>query len=215
LVASVVGLNLGSYAVLGEGYWDTYTYHTDRGVQLESLWAGVILVAHLFGYPAQMDLSFGSANVASEATGFVQVASPLAFVALVAGVWAAQVWRRPAAAQEEGQGAWLATALLMAFVLANKVFSPQYLLWFGPLWVGLIAALGQGRGGAGRLWGPGGLLLGAALLSQVMYPRGYEVLKGFHPAMVAVLNVRNMLVLMLWGMLLWALGRVESPWRPK
>ena len=39
----LVFLNAGFYAIFGPGYWESFTYHMDRGIQLESVYAGVML----------------------------------------------------------------------------------------------------------------------------------------------------------------------------
>ena len=64
------------------------------------------------------------------------------------------------------------------------MFSPQYLIWIGAA-VSALAALQPERRG---LWLS---FLAAVLLSQLIFPRGYPILKAFHPLGVLVLNVRN------------------------
>jgi len=85
--------------------------------------------------------------------------------------------------------------LLTAFVLTNKVFSPQFLLWLGPL---LAAAAGL----RGDLRGAMILLCVIAALTQAIYPSFYLWLRDLHPAAVALLNLRNLLFAALTVLLL-------------
>ena len=60
-------------------------------------------------------------------TGMINVLSFLLFVALSAGTW---VWRRR---RDPAAPTWhLAFPILIAFLLTNKVYSPQYSLWLLP-----------------------------------------------------------------------------------
>jgi hypothetical protein len=61
------------------------------------------------------------------------------------------------------------------------------LIWIGaPLCV--LAAREQGS--RRTFW----LLLFAIVLSQLIFPRGYPVLKALHPLAIALLNLRNLLL---------------------
>jgi hypothetical protein len=95
----------------------------------------------------------------------------------------------------------LTVALLLLFMLTNRVFSPQYVIWIAAPVVVLAAHQPEQR----RLFG---LFIFAVLLSQVIYPRGYPVLKAFHPLAVFVLNVRN---LTLVAFMLWLVRRYSRP----
>ena len=74
------------------------------------------------------------------------------------------------------------------------MFSPQYLLWIAPL---LAVAF--------RWWGVAGVFLLIGVLSQVLFPRFYEQLTFMEPSVVALLNVRNGVLLLLFGWLVWQL----------
>jgi hypothetical protein len=81
----------------------------------------------------------------------------------------------------------LSTVLLLIFMLTNRVFSPQYLIWIAAPCLVLAAHRPNER----RIWV---LFLFAVLLSQLIFPRGYPILKAFHPLAVILLNVRNLLL---------------------
>jgi hypothetical protein len=79
----------------------------------------------------------------------------------------------------------LATLLLV--MLANKVLSPQYIAWLLPF-------------GALLPWRKTVLLLAICLLTTLVYPLLFDDLRRMQPLAVALLNVRNLLLL---GMFIW------------
>jgi 4-amino-4-deoxy-L-arabinose transferase-like glycosyltransferase len=177
--AVLIATNLGMYALAGERYLQTFQYHSLRGVQIESLYAGLLMCLRPFGLGLRVEESFGSTNVASVATVWIKPLS-LALFALVAAFVCARRRYTP-----DGRGALLLTcALLLAFMLTNRVFSPQYLIWVG---AALCAWAAEQRRNLRVFM----LFLLAVGLSQLIFPRGYPVLKALHPLAALVLNVRN------------------------
>jgi hypothetical protein len=76
----------------------------------------------------------------------------------------------------------------LLFMLTNRVFSPQYLIWIGaPLCV--LAARDRANL---RLFC---LCLAAVWLSGLIFPRGYPVLKALHPLATLLLDLRNGLLI--------------------
>ena len=194
-VCVLVLTNVVLYALAGERYLETFRYHGLRGVQLESVYAGLIMLLRPFGVSMRVEESFGSTNLASSATGLVKQLSPVLFVLACGGM---AFLRRFSA---DGRGA-LALSLLfmLAFMLTNRVFSPQYLIWIGaPLCV--LAA--EAPRPAWGFW----LFLGAVFLSQLIFPRGYPILKALHPLGILLLNLRNF-SLIAFG--LWFAGRTST-----
>jgi hypothetical protein len=177
---TLLALNAAMFAWAGDRYLDTYRYHALRGVQLESLYAGLLLLLHPFGLAMHIDESFGSTNLASAATGVIK---PLSLALFVLG--SAWLLARRRFTPDALSATVLTIALLLLFMLTNRVFSPQYVIWIAAPVVVLAAHQPEQR----RLFG---LFIFAVLLSQLLYPRGYPVLKAFHPVAVFVLNVRNL-----------------------
>jgi hypothetical protein len=197
---TLVALNVAFYAVWGEGYLRSFTYHLDRGIQIESTYAGVIAAFGGFGRSLRVIKQFGAYELVTPLTALVKPLSLAGLGAAFAAV-AARFWiRRPGTGRPDRERTLLLLTLLflLGFTLTNKVFSPQYLLWLAPL---LAAAYGaQPRLGFGA-----GLFLLAAALSQAIFPRFYDQLLGLQPGLVAVLNLRNAALLLLFGWLLWRL----------
>jgi hypothetical protein len=124
-------------------------YHRERGIEIESTWASLLLPSKYLGPAWDVYHSHGSVNVRSPLSpllatlampvlaGLLAAATGM-FVAVakkVSGSFSAnrtlspfsigQRWPRLVAA--------FAMLLLLISIVANKVFSPQYLLWVLPL----------------------------------------------------------------------------------
>lgn len=206
LAGTLIVINLTLYGILGDGYLESFTYHMERGIQLESLYSGLLLLAGLAGRPVELDHSFGSHNVVSPVTDGIESLAPFLFIGLAALI-AWRVWKcgRDFSADNSNRSfadelLIYTLAFLLAFILTNKVFSPQYLLWIGPLFAAWLGARKD-------ILKPGWFLLLAAILTQVTFPRLYGFLTDFHPAMVMVLNARNFLVA---GILIWLVVKIPT-----
>ncbi len=210
LGVGLIVLNAGFYALFGPGYLESFTYHMDRGIQLESVYAGVLLLARMAGLTiVTYDYSFGSSNVISTFTNEVKLISPFLFFGIVAFL-GIKVWRdrQPESKAPEhfihSQFIMMTLILLFAFMLTNKVFSPQYMIWVGPL-MAVLVAVHQ------NLWKIGILLLIATAMTQILYPQLYIFLEHFHPALVIVLNLRNALLIVILVLLIRELpGLIEK-----
>jgi hypothetical protein len=169
------------------GTADSVLYHVERGVQIESLWANLIGIAHLFGLPARTVYGFGAYDLASDVSGAAKVLSGVATVAaLGAAAWL--VWRRARAEGGLGPADWAGafTLGIFAFVLSSRVLSPQYLVWLCAPMAGLAAVLAGRR----ALW----TLAAAAVVSQVVFPFRYTQLRRLYPFDIGLLTLRNLLL---------------------
>src|SRR4030095_3224568 len=79
-------------------------YHVQRGVQVESLWANLIGIAHLFGLPARTVYGFGAYDLSSSVSGLFKALSGVATLAALAAV-AWLVWGGGGGAGGRGPGA--------------------------------------------------------------------------------------------------------------
>jgi hypothetical protein len=98
----------------------------------------------------------------------------------------------------------LAAALVLGFIVLNKVGSPQYMTWLiAPVVVGLVL-------GARRWWGPAVLTIVILALTQLIFPFWYDALLVLLPAAVALLVVRNVLLVALFVWVVVRLARVPA-----
>jgi hypothetical protein len=179
-------------------------YHQLRGLQLESLPAGAIVLGRALGLaPARLEFNYGALHVASPLTGAVLSWLPILFVLLFGAVLASCVvrFREEQAATggvtSESLVAYSVAALL-AFILTNKVFSPQYLIWLLPF--APLLRLNQAS-----------LLLLICAITIRLFPFDYDALLNMELLPVLLLNLRNLLAA---ALLVWLLvDRAPSAWR--
>ena len=160
--AAVCALSFGPFAlVAAEGLLESLTRQAGRPLQVESLGAGALLAAHRLGlYEARVVSSHGSQNLAGGLPDALATAQTVAQALAVVAVWI--VFARGRAEPLRLFAA--SAAAVAAFVAFGKVLSPQFLVWLLPL-VPLVA----GRRGLG----PGALLAGALVLTQLWFPSRY------------------------------------------
>src|SRR5262245_13354650 len=195
-------LHLAFWAMWGEGYLRSFAYHVERGIQIESTYAGVIMAGHGFGEPMSIRESHAAYNIDTPYTNLVMALQGLLFLAVAGAIaWRFVAGRRSLAlAARDLAVLLLGTVFLLAFIVTNKVFSPQYLLWVGPL---LALAYGFRR----RLAPAVLAILVISALTQVIFPRLYKQLRELHPTLIFLLNARNVMLIALLAWLGWTLTR--------
>ncbi len=148
-------------ALAPHGVWNSVVRQATRPLQIESLAAGVLLVAHQVGGLAiTMDSSRGSQNLIGSLPDTLGSASSALLVLALLGIWAAAA-RGPATPDRLVR---FSAASVVAFVALGKVLSPQFLIWLIPL-----VPLVRGRRGLAA----SGLLGLALLLTQLWFPIRY------------------------------------------
>ncbi|WP_427018992.1 glycosyltransferase 87 family protein [Pseudarthrobacter sp. P1] len=190
------------------------TQQGDRGMQLEAtfttpwLWLSVL---HLGESHMYMNTGINSMQVDGPGTAFMAwLMQPL--LVLAALVVAAMTFR---ALHNGGRSAGvdrtellLAGSLTMAtaFVVFNKVGSPQFMVWLAPaVAVGLAHNFKEWRV-------PATMLIAIAVATYFIYPLFYDALSHNNPLMAGVLTIRNVLLVVLfaWSMRrLYLLGKRE------
>ncbi len=186
-----IGLVMGgAYALAGAASLQWLTYLIDRGLQLESVGAGLVALLHVaVGLPASVGPAFGALQVTSPGSDALVAVGLWAQLALLAGVTVAAVVRfrhdvaRRGAVPLSSLAA-LSVAAVVALLLTSKVFSVQYVVWLLPL----VPLLG---------WPMRGLAIAIAALSTLIHPLNYAALMTLDPVMTVVLNVRNLLLVAL------------------
>jgi hypothetical protein len=166
-------------------YDSVFGFHSSRGVHVESSWGGALMAASRLGYPAKVELSFGSFNVESGLSSvFKQLGSLASLAALAYGTLKARKVKDDVA----GMAA-LMFGTLAVVMAVGTVFSPQFAIWL--IAFGAVALCRESE----LIKGPILTLLPVALVTQVIYPFIYELLLAGNASAVAVLLSRNLLVL--------------------
>lgn len=175
---------------------------TGRGLQIEApvsalyLWQAVLGVPGAFVYYDTEILTFQVTGAGVD--GVIAAMTPVlvVMVSAIAAVGAVQAWRGAAFAALFPP---LSLSLVLAFIVFNKVGSPQFLTWLvAPIVVGLVIDRRRWR------W-PAAVALVAALLTQSVYPLLYDRVIGAEAVAVGVLTVRNVVLI---ALLAWMLVRV-------
>ncbi|MDQ4125606.1 MAG: glycosyltransferase 87 family protein [Actinomycetota bacterium] len=187
----VVALFLLPYVgFLDDVFRNVLGYHTDRGIQIESLWGFVLLFASKLGHAIGINFTFGALHVDSSIAPFLEAASQaLSLGFVLAGVWLANRARN---AGRDVSGPELAGIMFMVMagtMGVGSVFSPQFMVWLGAF---AAAALCDK---ATWLRVPGLAVLPAALMTQFIYPFFYGRLVAVETPALVLLASRNLLVL--------------------
>jgi Protein of unknown function (DUF2029). len=175
---------------------------TDRGLQLEAPVSMLYLWQAVVGIPGS-SLYYDHDILTFQVTGpnvgvVIAVMTPVLLAGLVAiaTIGVVKVWRGAPFALLFPP---LALSLVLAFIVLNKVGSPQYLTWIiAPLVLGLV--IDRHRWSALAIAG-----LAAALLTQLVYPLTYGRLLTADAVAVAILTARNALLV---ALLVWTTVRL-------
>ena len=188
LIAFVVFTLLPFLPFLGRihGLTNIVTYHAQRPLQIESVPGTPYLIAGALGkWGIGSGNSFGSQSIGGPGSVLVAKLSVWVGLLLVAGVYVL-IWRRRALLRAAPEYiAVAALACVLAFTVANKVLSPQFLCWTFPL----VALVVVGRTTLMRVAGI--LTLVAIALTQVEFPHLYWDMVAFKDGPVAVVVARN------------------------
>lgn len=161
----------GYLAIAWPRVLDSFLYHADRPIQMESVYGAFLMVLRVFSpHLLRIERSYGSYNIVST---YEPALRALANVAVLAGVLAAYWWayKRIGAARDERERfislIFASCACLVAFISLGKVSNTQYLVWLIPIGA-LAGALSAGDG----RW----RLVIACALAQVVYPFLYTTI---------------------------------------
>ncbi len=189
------------------GIQSLLSFQLDRHLQVESIWATMPLVLHrLTGFPLEVSGRERAEVVLGPGGGAGQPGT-LVLVGVAAFVYLRWLWVRY---RREGDAAALlavVATLLVAATALSKVLSPQYFLWSIPAIVLLPVR-------TRRMVVVLVFVVVALMCTQWIYPLHYgELVRFVEPGIIAVLALRNLLVLTTLLLLLtmpWAVHRLKS-----
>ena len=175
----------------GGGFVGSFAYHAERGLQVESAAASVLMA---LGRVEEVVFEFGAFEVRGPGTGLAAGLSLPVTVALLLVTGLVMLRRRHPGGLDGGQYPRYAAALILAFMLGSKVLSPQYEIWLLPL----APLCAGGLTGAGLCL----LFLASCLTTTQVFPIHYaDLLNGRTPG-PELLILRNALLMALWALLL-------------
>jgi hypothetical protein len=180
LLAALALPAAAAVAMSPSGAWEAVTYHLERPVQVESLPAsGVLLLDELGAGDADSVKSHRSDGLEHPAADVFTIFCLAVMLSLIVFVTA----RAPGGPRNLVLASLSAVA---AFAALGKVLSPQYLLWLVPL--GALAF-------AWRLHALAFATAAAAVVTQVEFPARYFDLVDREPFPVAMIALRNLVLI--------------------
>ncbi|MBN1191350.1 MAG: DUF2029 domain-containing protein [Dehalococcoidales bacterium] len=176
-----------------EGFVSSFTYHTGRSLQCETTYASFLLLAQAFGL-GSLDIvnSSGSTNVISPlADALAGWSTVITAVLLLWVYW--QYFRQQGKDKRDGveQSGMLVNFTFLAvllFILAGKVFSPQFIIWLFPL-VPLLTTRWRNL--------PWLIFLMVGLMTAFVYPKDYGGLEYGELLAIGMLVLRNTALIVL------------------
>ncbi|MET0725913.1 MAG: glycosyltransferase family 87 protein [Leifsonia sp.] len=190
--------------LLGSG-WNVFSFiseQTGRGIQIESPVAAIWMWQAAAGVPGASvyyDHDILTFQVTGQGTEIASAVMTPLLVLVVGSIVAIGVRSQLRGAAFGAIFPPLTLALVLAFIVINKVGSPQFICWLAvPIVIGLVY-----RGRRYRL--PALAALALAGLTQSIYPYLYDWLLIADPALVTLVTVRNLLEI---GLLVWAVVAV-------
>jgi hypothetical protein len=158
------------------------SYHGARPLQVESVLATPLLLAHVAGgATARIVNAFGSQCVDAAGAPLLAGSSGILATVFVSAVYGL-AWRgREHLRRRPADAVLVAIGVLLAFLVPAKVLSPQFLIWLLPA-LALVAPTAPGVAA---------LLVGGLLLTQVEFPAMYWDFVALRPSAVLVVAVRN------------------------
>ncbi len=180
------------------GYAIFFSYHANRGLQVESLAASVLMK---LGWVSRTIFDFGAIEVRGRGVEFASSLSlPVtALLLLVTAVIMYREYRLGRLGVEQYPR--YAAALILAYMLGSKVLSPQYMLWLLPL----VPLAGRGF----TRIGISVVFLAACGVTRLVLVHYRDLVYQRFPG-PDLLLVRNLLLVLLWGLLLFMLDKASD-----
>jgi uncharacterized membrane protein len=165
------------------------TYHTARGLQVESTYSSFLLLGNSLGFNlAEMEFNYGSWNLNGTAAHILaSFSSGFQLVVLLLCYWYIWTRLRPGRIQIAELNSF-ALLLISALLFTSKILSPQYIIWLLP-----VIALAATRWRF-TVWG---VFVAACLMTYFIFPVYYTELLNQNVVLIMILGLRNILLLLL------------------
>jgi uncharacterized membrane protein len=195
------------FIILGSGsILNLVSYHSQRGVQIESTYSAIVLVLAKLGFTTvRAEYSFGSLNIVNPtATVLANVSTYIMVVSLLIIYWFIYRQVKPGKSQFTRLGAY-ALLTLATTMATSKILSPQYFVWLIPIFP-LIC--GRWRTPILAIF----ILIGG--LTYDIFPLHYPELQNFQATAVAILVARDILLVLLAVLAVVSLKRMKASNEP-
>ncbi|MDH6575105.1 glycosyltransferase 87 family protein [Kitasatospora sp. MAP5-34] len=190
------------------GAFEFLKFQANRGIEVESLSALPLHFARLAGgWNGKVSMNYGSLEMLGP---WVSVISKVSVAATALGFGWLLLWRLRAQRWQPSTTYDAALAALLVFTITSRVISPQYLVWL----VGIAAVCLTVRGTSQKPVAV--LILIATAVTTLEFPVLFGQVHNSQPLGVAVLTVRNLLLLaatLLSCRRLWRSTRAPEPAR--
>ena len=172
-----------------DGFWGFINFHSERGLQLESGYASLLMLADMLGLTkVEIVLAYSSVDIWAPASDFFLAISNYDAIAAVFTCYVFYYRANPTKERDSAKLAGFSVGVISILMVTTKIFSTQFVIWLFPL-IFLVD---------GRMRHPAWITFGIiALLSQYIYPHNYGQLMAFEQPAVIFLILRNFLVLAL------------------
>jgi hypothetical protein len=188
------------YLVAGNSCLNWLLYHRDRGLHVASTYAAAAFATCGLGCHLKTGIHFGCFQIEAPWADRCAAWAPLVTLAALT-----LSYGRVLPALRRAEDLWRgAFALVVALLLASKVFSPQYMIWLLPL--GAMAASAGAK--VDRVLGTA--LVVCCALTAEMFP-GETAMAGGNLLKQVCLVSRSLILLGLWGRVCWRPLQVAAP----
>jgi uncharacterized membrane protein len=199
LIFIVLALSLPWLLLNAKGFLATYVYHMERGLHAESTYGSILLLGKITGLVQVEGIyNYGSWNLYSTLADQLAGFSIIITAGLLGVVYILYLRSILGEAKNPVEQAGLSqeatttlircvAAAILIFMLSGKVFSMQYMVWLCPL---LPLVTGRWRVHFYTAF------LAAGVISQIIYPYFYPQFEQFAPVPVAMIFIRNILLVL-------------------
>jgi Predicted integral membrane protein len=171
------------------------SYHSDRGIQIESTAASIILFLEMLGLTSVQTVneywSFGLSGGAADLVAPLMM--PLMIIMILGFCLAYYIHCRSTDENERyASVAWASFLVIMVFVIFNKVFSAQYMVWIMMLLIPLMMFIDD-KEVTKKVY----LLFFATIVTTLYFGLMYQGLCYHEPFAVLMILLRNILIIAL------------------
>ena len=185
-ISLAAGLTLFIISIAFFGDWWGYMleYHGRRGIQIESLYASIAMLADFAGVKAVIGHEYGAFQISGAFSSFMAKASMILMGCAVLAAYIIFASKTRESKKNDGLLILASLLVLTSFALFNKVLSPQFFLWLFPL-AAVASMISPNRAPTAALW------TAVALATAIIFPYMYRSLVALDDIPVFLLAVRN------------------------